>query len=127
MKAVKDFIAQAPGASYSLWKDRIFTVEAPVASAERLLSTTFRRLRNRRTGQESIRASSYTLPGSVAESVATIFGLHGLPLPPKRANPEPPAQPAAVTPAVLASQYSIKGDYTPLEECVNEQVEQVLP
>merc|ERR1712072_308179 len=92
----------------SVWKNRSFLVEASVAGAEQLLSTSFRRLRNTKTGQTAIRASSYTIPAQVSGSVSAIFGLHGLPLPPKPANLEPPAQPAAVTPAVLASQYNIK-------------------
>ena len=48
-------------------------------AASALLATQFHHIRN---GQRSlVRAAAYTIPPDVSGSVATIFGLHGLPLP----------------------------------------------
>merc|ERR1711907_413437 len=107
--AVRAWLNQEGVSVVSVWKNRSFLVEASVAGAEQLLSTSFRRLRNTKTGQTAIRASSYTIPALVSGSVSAIFGLHGLPLPPKSPNPTLPTKPADVTPAVLASQYNIEG------------------
>mmetsp|Transcript_66059 Transcript_66059/g.157974 ORF Transcript_66059/g.157974 Transcript_66059/m.157974 type:complete len:730 (-) Transcript_66059:115-2304(-) len=87
-------------------KDRTFVVDGPASSVGTLLQTNIRRLFNAETGQTAIRASDYFLPEHVEAAVGAVFGLHGLPLPPKVAAP-PPA--ASVTPEVIASQYKVSG------------------
>ena len=74
-------------------------------------------------GKKVVRAAAYTLPTAVAPSVAAVFGLHGLPLPP-RAKPAKPA--AAVTdvpliqPSDLLAAYSVSG-VTPSGSKLNRQ------
>lgn len=84
------------------------SVTCTVAQAEALLSTEFRVIASPNEGSKVIKAGDFELPASVAFSVSTILGLHGIPLP----TPEPlgaAAAPADVTPAVLAQTYSISG------------------
>ena len=83
---------------------------ALVADAEALLATKFGLLRNAATGQSVLRAGDYSLPDAVEGAVAAVFGLHGVPLPPRQPlRSADPDEPASVTPAVLASTYSIGG------------------
>ena len=88
-----------------------------------LLNTTFRQLSNTATGQRVVRATELTIPAEVEGAVASVFGLHGLPLPPRRQPTRwgaeasaahrrlqgQGAQPANVTPAVIAEVYKISG------------------
>jgi len=81
----------------------LLLVHSTVDEASRLLSTSFATYSN---GERSlVRAGTYSLPADVAGSVATVLGLHGLPLP-KRAplvsSGDPPGTAAAVTPKVRA-------------------------
>lgn len=77
---------------------------AGVASA--LLQTGFALHRREADGQLRIRAGGYWLPPRIHEAVATIHGLHGVPLPPPL--PRGPVSGAAnVTPAVLAATYHV--------------------
>lgn len=59
--------------------------------------------------QEVIRAGDYTVPDAVQKHIAAIFGLHGLPLPPRKLLRDDPGSPAHVTPTVLTSTYNISG------------------
>ena len=84
-----------------------------VGAASELFSTNFHIAQHVAHGQSLVRASDYEIPAEVERSLQTIFGLHGLPLPPRQAittlahGPSRPAQPANVTPAVIASTYGI--------------------
>lgn len=102
---------QADGCDH--WTDeagRHVWVQCTISAAENLLSTTIGHLVNAEYKQEVIRASDYTIPDEVDSATTAIFGLHGLPLPPREpliaAGPE---QPAKVTPVVIAQTYSISG------------------
>ena len=82
-------------------------VESDVHSAARLLKTSFRKLWNGKTKQSAVRAGSYTIPDEVEGAISTIFGLHGLPLPPRKTrvlNEDAADQAAAVTPDVILKQ-----------------------
>jgi subtilase family serine protease len=91
---------------------RLFVLTAPATAMGALLNTQFHQVTNAATGQTALRASSFALPTATAAAVAAVFGVHGLPLPPKR-NPASatPAvvNPPVVNPPVLASTYNIKG------------------
>jgi hypothetical protein len=93
--------------AYSLDGDRRIRVETPIAVAEELLQTKFFTLVNPGHNQSVVRASSFELPAEVDAVVAAVFGLHGLPLPPRKALRSTSI--AKVTPAVLAKTYSVGG------------------
>ena len=77
------------------------------AQAEKLFSTKFVTLVHK-SGLSVVRAGDYLIPDAIDAKVATIFGLHGLPLP-RTGPPRPPLRPhprsAQVTPDVLISTY----------------------
>jgi len=87
-------------------------VSVKAAQAETLLNTKFHLLTNKKTSQQVTRAATYTVPTAVQEVLRAVFGLHGLPLPPRtplQSRHGLGAEPAKVTPAVIASTYSVSG------------------
>ena len=89
---------------------RLFVLTAPAAAMGALLKTEFRRVANAATGQTTLRASSFALPTATAAAVAAVFGVHGLPLPPKHSQAAATtAAGPVVTPAVIASTYNVTG------------------
>ena len=77
---------------------------------ENLLKTKFHVLQNRKktTSQSLLRATDFYLPKYVDTLVQGIYGLHGLPLPPREEKTAAPtAQPASVTPSVIKQVYRI--------------------
>ena len=92
---------------------RLFVLTAPATAMGALLKTEFRRVTNAATGQTTLRASSFALPTATAAAVAAVFGVHGLPLPPKRSQVAATTAaipfPVVVTPAVIHSTYNVKG------------------
>ena len=89
---------------------RLFVLTAPAAALGALLKTEFRRVTNAVTGQTALRASAFALPVTTAAAVAAVFGVHGLPAPPKHSEvAAAPADPPVVTPAVIASTYNVTG------------------
>ena len=73
-----------------------------------MLKTSFHVLQNRnKRTQNLLRAKDFYLPNDVNNKVQGIFGLHGLPLPPRKEKGAP-SQPASVTPSVIEQVYSIK-------------------
>ena len=87
----------------------LLRVTTSVSRAENLLSSTFVRYEDG-AGRNIVRAKTYELPGDVANVVAAVFGLHGLPLP---LQPRLAASPEVVkvTPAVIATTYAIDTPY----------------
>ena len=89
----------------------VLLVQTSVRAAEELLATEYRQLSSALTGQALLRAGDVTLPEEV-DNVATIFGIHGLPLP-ERASMQSDAdthyykkgQP--ITPTVIRELYGI--------------------
>jgi len=57
--------------------------------------------------QYLIRAGDYSLPAAVDAAVATVFGLHGLPLPRNTRQARAGADPASVDPSVIYSTYKV--------------------
>jgi|EP01047_Picozoa_sp_COSAG01_P031622 tripeptidyl-peptidase-1 len=90
-------------------------VDIPAVTASKLFETTFHRAENRASGQALVRAADFSVPDEVAAATQSIFGLHGLPLPPREAviisshESAKPKQPAKVTPKVLSETYGISG------------------
>ena len=76
---------------------------------ENLLKTKFHVLQSRKkkTSQSLLRATDFYLPKYVDTLVQGIYGLHGLPLPPREEKTAAPAQPASVTPAIIKQVYHI--------------------
>lgn len=88
-------------------------ITTSVRAASRALRTRFHTVSNNKYSQAIVRAAEYSVPDDVHQSIAAIFGLHGLPLPPTKplvissTRPGKPIEP--VTPGVLASTYNING------------------
>ncbi len=108
LDAVVEWVSRQAECSYTISNGRNVRVTCPVDAAENLLATRFHELTHKRRSDRLVRAGSYYLPSDVESAVAAVFGLHGLPLPPRDDEPNPTA-PADVTPAVLASTYKISG------------------
>jgi hypothetical protein len=82
----------------------LIEVDTAVGVAEKLLQTTWNRVENSLTAQTVHRASGFTIPSHVEDSIAAVFSVHGYPLPPHQAIVAGVgAQPAIVTPAVITS------------------------
>jgi tripeptidyl-peptidase I len=112
LTAPKDVHVQTVGAwlnQHSITYKRsreVLHVSTTVSAASALLDTWFATFSDS-NGRSIVRAAtSYSLPTEVDEAISTIFGLHGLPLPlaPTLAVPGTPAK---VTPAVIASTYTM--------------------
>ena len=80
-------------------------VSTRVGAAEALLETRFSHFTTPSKDKRILLAGSYHLPVEVDAAVATIFGLHGAPLPCEK--PLIMSSPAKVTPSVLASTYAV--------------------
>lgn len=96
------------GAHFTVTRE-IVHVATTVAIAEGLLQTTFRRF-STRSRKQLVRAGSYQIPMDIDNAVAAVFGLHGVPLPsnpPRISAARTSDMPAAVTPSVLLSTYSV--------------------
>jgi tripeptidyl-peptidase-1 len=109
--AIRQWLGAAAGAHVHETKGRYFTVECSTADAEALLSTSFRWVENQATTQTVLRASDFTIPDALEHAVHAVFGLHGLPLAPRKfaeVQGFPPA-PRNATPATIASTYKIGG------------------
>lgn len=110
-KVIQEWIEEADGCDH--WTDeagRHIWVQCSVSAAEDLLETSIVHMVNSNFNQEVIRANDYTIPDDIHNSTAAIFGLHGLPLPPRKPLIATlPKQPANVTPAVIAATYNIGG------------------
>jgi hypothetical protein len=84
-------------------------VETTVENAEVMLGTHFHTLINRRFKQSVVRCGDYSLPNEVHEHVSAIFGLHGLPLPPKPNSLQASTYIPPITPEVIIDAYNIAG------------------
>jgi len=91
-------------------------VETSVAKAEALFSTHYQQLSSAETGQSILRAGDVSVPEEI-DRVATIFGLHGLPLPPRQTQSDSPVgntQGESITPQLLRSLYQVtSGRHSP--------------
>jgi subtilase family serine protease len=113
MSAVTSWL-DSHGVGYKIQGVSNVIAEMTVASASQLFSTTFHVAEHRAHGQALVRASDYEIPAEVEASISTVFGLHGLPLPPRDLliashGDALPKRPANVTPDVLNKVYGISG------------------
>ena len=69
--------------SYTMTSKHTLEVTTSVAAAEKLLNTTWNNHVNTATKQSVHRAGAYTIPSQVSGSIAALFSVHGLPLPPR--------------------------------------------
>jgi subtilase family serine protease len=114
--AVEAWLSGVPGVSYRRTNEFV-GVEGPVAALERLLETRFHRVVHSGHSQERVRAGAFRLPGAVERAVAAVFGLHGLPLPPRTPaaatggwhRPTHPQPVVNVTPSLLMKTYGVTG------------------
>ena len=68
-------------------------MEARISSLANLLNTKYRVVKSAAASPASqymYHAGDYTLPANVDASIATIFGLHGLPLPARTSDVDQP-------------------------------------
>jgi tripeptidyl-peptidase-1 len=95
-----------------------------VAVAEKMLNSTWYTVENSETKQSLDRAvGGYTIDERIAGSIAAMFGVQGLPLPPKTALLTTGVEgttPVKVTPAVIATAYGVAG-VTPSGSATNIQ------
>jgi subtilase family serine protease len=122
MAAVTNWLEQS-GVTYTKRGVSNLVVSTTAVVAAELFNTKFHYAKNTAHGQALVRAGDYEVPAHVEGSIATIFGLHGLPLPPKQGliiQSYEGVNPANVTPAVLAATYDIKG-VTPAHATKNIQ------
>jgi tripeptidyl-peptidase-1 len=99
------------GAAGVSWTRRGEVVDAQltVGAARELLGTEFEWVVHGASGQTAMRPGAFFLPKEVHDSVAAVYGLHGLPLPHLPSVAADPADPAEVTPAVIAQTYGVSG------------------
>lgn len=109
---VEAWLSAVPGVTFRRTNE-IVSVDGAVDALEQLLRTRFHRVVNTAHGQSRVRAGAFLLPDAVEQAVAAIFGLHGLPLPPRPAArrrsriPHPQQEPANITPSVLIRTYGV--------------------
>jgi subtilase family serine protease len=115
MDTVKQWL-HAGGMQFTVDGERVIA-RGPVARAEALLNTKFNAIQG--NGKTLIRAGDYSLPADVEAATASVFGLHGIPLPDRQVLTAP-GQPADVTPAVIATTYKVSG-VTPAGSTSNRQ------
>ena len=107
--------------------NELMTADCSLADAEARLNTSLYLAINSGTGQTTRRALDFTLPEAIESLVAVVYGLHGLPLPPRAAptTPSPslsaPSDPVAVTPDILRSTYKVGTHYVGSGNVKNRQ------
>lgn len=83
---------------------------ARAKKVEEIFETNVRRVRNTETGVEKLRSTTYSTPEYLDDKIQAVFGLHGMPLPPRKYKTEPVgAGPANVNPATINAKYNIAG------------------
>jgi tripeptidyl-peptidase-1 len=105
VKQIRDFLKDLDGTVKEV-KARRFEVSCSVEAAAKLFETSFRSVTNAETGQSKVRAGPYSVPDELSNMV--VFGLHGLPLPPKE-TAAVDATVVKVTPAVILETYGVSG------------------
>ena len=102
--------------TFDMIRGRIISCRVTAKQAELPFATSFRVLVNPTTQQSVLRAKDYSLPSDADASLDAIFGLHGLPLPPRnpvvQANPDCTGDcltPVNITPAAIKATYKVSG------------------
>ena len=112
LASVQSFLTfhHVPGAksTYKIDDDGAVHLHTTVALAELIFNTTFVRVTHPDLGERIISRPEWNLPPIIAEAVDAVFGLRGLPVARRPVIQSTDALPK-VTPAVLASTYSVGG------------------
>lgn len=82
-----------------------FVVSTTVGEASKLFHTSFSSMVNDVTSQTAVVGDAVVVPDEIAAHIDTVFGVHGLPLPPREAVKG--ANVATVTPDVITKTYNI--------------------
>lgn len=75
------------------------------SKVEEIFDTTVRTVRNVETGVNKLRARTYVVPDELNKHVKAVYGLHGLPLPPRKAFAM--QEPAKVNPQTILEKYHV--------------------
>mmetsp|Transcript_5489 Transcript_5489/g.9571 ORF Transcript_5489/g.9571 Transcript_5489/m.9571 type:complete len:565 (-) Transcript_5489:41-1735(-) len=119
--AVSLFLASA-GVEFEVEQPsaHVITAKMTVGQASALFNTEFKVYMNLKTAQTAVVGAEVTLPSELAAHVEAVFGIHGLPLPPRvAAKPASPAF-ASVDPKVIETAYKVSG-VTPTGSDKNRQ------
>jgi tripeptidyl-peptidase-1 len=99
-------------------KAHTFELDLSVDEASALFNTEFHAMTNSMTGQTATVGTAVHVPPHLADHIETVFGVHELPLPPRRAVKS--ANVASVTPAVITKTNNVSG-VTPAGTTANRQ------
>lgn len=104
-------------------------VEATLTTgmAQSMLDTTFHEHVHDTTGQRKVRAGSYVLPEAVLNATSSVYGLHGLPLPPRRSLRKHAQADVAVTPEVIRETYGVSSSEGSGNEANRQAVAEFTP
>mmetsp|Transcript_17487 Transcript_17487/g.61439 ORF Transcript_17487/g.61439 Transcript_17487/m.61439 type:complete len:560 (-) Transcript_17487:492-2171(-) len=98
---------------------RTFTLDVTVGEAATLFATPFKAMENDVTGQSTVMGEAANVPDALADHVEAVYGVHGLPLPPRTKQPAA-ADVVNVTPDVITKTYNVSG-VTPAGTTANRQ------
>mmetsp|Transcript_40052 Transcript_40052/g.55871 ORF Transcript_40052/g.55871 Transcript_40052/m.55871 type:complete len:669 (+) Transcript_40052:31-2037(+) len=107
--SVTEWVRTAGGSANATRNGAVITISASVEAIEALFSTSVSRIVNAATGQSTMIVGTYSVPSHIAQHVTAVYGLHGLPLPPRNAQAAAPGEPAKVTPTVISQVYGVHG------------------
>eukprot|EP00039_Didymoeca_costata_P018301 m.332968 g.332968 ORF g.332968 m.332968 type:complete len:644 (-) comp17037_c0_seq1:896-2827(-) len=94
---------------YKVQGSNIFLEDASVSDLAALFNTKFSSIVNTETGVQHVIAGDVTVPADVNKHVDAFYGIHGLPLPPRKSQIMQPGEPAKVTPTVINTKYGVSG------------------
>eukprot|EP00038_Savillea_parva_P005936 m.160757 g.160757 ORF g.160757 m.160757 type:complete len:679 (+) comp11989_c0_seq1:185-2221(+) len=120
VQTIVDFVSSACSPAVDPEQGTI-SCDMTVSSAEALFNTEFRRFTHLATSRSVVRAKDFELPAHVHAAMDGVFGLHGIPLPPKKTVAlGAPGMPPPVTPKVLYDAYKIDGQVKPVGDTKNK-------
>lgn len=109
VEAVEDWLVNAGVTFNRIGGGQTIEAVISVAAASKLLNTEFHHAYCEKTKQRVLRAGDFWLPSQVHEAVAAVYGLHGLPAPPREVLRSSALDAPEITPAVLSATYKISG------------------
>jgi tripeptidyl-peptidase-1 len=109
VKAVESFLLEHDVEFTTSPMGHTITLEPTVAQASKMFGANFSLVVSESTKQTATVGDKVTLPASLSAHVEAVYGVHGLPLPPRKNVRLSAGTPADVTPAVLKSTYNIGG------------------
>jgi tripeptidyl-peptidase-1 len=107
-KSVVENWLKNAGSPFKQISSNILQARMKVGVAASLFKTNFQHVVNPGTGQKVVQASTYELPEDVNDAIASVYGMHGFPMPRRMQQLKYPDV-AEVTPAVIAQTYDVAG------------------